>query len=109
MQALAAAHAAAGAASAPCVWEDSDVDALRGVCASLAPAPRGGARTPVTPATSAAAAAAAASSARCGVEEISEDKVLAHIAEAVRLFVRGGHLEVRGFMYHARHVVHMTN
>jgi hypothetical protein len=40
-----------------------------------------------------ARAAAAATSARCGVEEISEDKVLAHIAEATRLFVRGGHLE----------------
>jgi hypothetical protein len=68
---------------APCVWGDSDVDALRGVCASLR---REGLRFP-------ASAAAAASSARCGVEEISEDKVLAHIAEATRLFVRGGHLE----------------
>ena len=32
-------------------------------------------------------------SARCGRGEISEEKVLAHLAEAVRLFVKGGHLE----------------
>jgi hypothetical protein len=83
MQALAAAHAAAGASSAPCVWSESYVDDLRGICASLG---RDG--LDFHQETS-----AAARSALCGVEEISEEKVLAHIAEAVRLFVKGGHLE----------------
>ena len=83
MQALAAAHAAAGAASAPCVWSESYVDDLRGICASLG---RDGLNFHQE-------TSAAARSALCGVEEISEEKVLAHIAEAVRLFVKGGHLE----------------
>ena len=81
MQALAAAQATA--VGAPCVWNDVDAEKLRGVCGSLS---RDGLAFPASP-------AAAATSSRCGVEEISEEKVLAHIAESVRLFVRGGHLE----------------
>ena len=98
VQALAAAYAAAETPEATkrsvsssssktstssCVWSDDDVRSLRDACASLGD---DGLRFPVS-------AAAAATSARCGVEEISEEKVLAHLAEAVRLFVKGGHLE----------------
>ena len=65
------------------VWSESYVDDLRGICASLG---RDGLNFHQE-------TSAAARSALCGVEEISEEKVLAHIAEAVRLFVKGGHLE----------------
>ena len=66
-----------------CVWSDADARSLGDACASLGD---DGLLFPVS-------AVAAAASARCGVEEISEEKVLAHLAEAVRLFVKGGHLE----------------
>ena len=99
VQALAAAHAAAETPEATkrsvssssssttstsaCVWSDADARSLGDACASLGD---DGLLFPVS-------AVAAAASARCGVEEISEEKVLAHLAEAVRLFVKGGHLE----------------
>ena len=104
VQALAAAHAAAKSpetsattatkpnvpassssttSTSACVWSDADARSLGDACASLGD---DGLLFPVS-------AVAAAASARCGVEEISEEKVLAHLAEAVRLFVKGGHLE----------------
>ena len=67
-----------------CVWREHDASALADVCASLR-------ETEAEPSSGPDRAGAAG--ARCGVEEISEEKVLAHLAEATRLFVKGGHLE----------------
>ena len=81
-----------------CVWNAHDASALAAACASA-----GESETAVSTAESRSADAAAfprsdasrfsISGARCGVEEISEEKILAHLAEATRLFVKGGHLE----------------
>jgi hypothetical protein len=67
-----------------CVWREHDASALADVCASLRETEAESSSGPDH---------AGAAGARCGVEEISEEKVLAHLAEATRLFVKGGHLE----------------
>ena len=64
-----------------CVWREHDASALAAACASFSES-RASSVSPFPPA-----------GARCGVEEISEEKILAHLAEATRLFVKGGHLE----------------
>ena len=69
-----------------CVWREHDASALADVCASLR-------ETEAEPSSGPDRAGAAG--ARCGVEEISEEKVLEHLAEATRLFVKGGHLRRR--------------
>ena len=63
-----------------CVWRPHDAGALAATCASL------GETFSVDDEKQSAGA-------RCGVEEISEEKILEHLAEATRLFVKGGHLE----------------
>ena len=76
-----------------CVWSASDVAALSGARASLGGDGASAFGAADGDSADASDSASAAASSRCGVEEISEEKVLAHLAEATRLFVKGGHLE----------------
>ena len=84
---------AASSDNATCVWREHDARALADVCASLAETSLETSITSGSGIKTSTGDPSISTGARCGISEISEDKILEHLAEATRLFVKGAHLE----------------